>query len=248
MKQAKLAFALIMISALNPSCTKDVNNHPESSTRGGNHRAHTVNPYGYIGQAHNEMLDGIAHLPSFPNTTLEEEYSVGKVVGSRFFPDVAPPGLEHVRKQMSKPKTLSLVSVSDRFVAKGVMTAKQRDNITIINSTIRFSDDADALNRKMRAFEQSLLNRNDMTDDEKAPLFGLSAVIKNSSRYWENVEGQLNNPWNGLDEPGGLPKWLADAIGYVDGFFECSGTLEEHHICGKIVSGLWSQAAAKGKL
>jgi hypothetical protein len=206
----------------------------------------SVNPYEYIGKLHNNVLDNISKLSSFPNESFQADYNATISLVSKEGSKDKMPNIERIQSSMNGVDGLTFAQVIDKYYNNGLINFKQKTLLQVIDVHVQTSgEDADLLQQRLTSFENSLINRNDLTDEMKTPLFGVTTVLKNSSLYWTNAKNDTSNPWNTVGTGGERrPKWLADAIGWCNGFLDGQG-LEERLQFGVIYAGLYSAAAGK---
>lgn len=247
----KKLFLLVAISSVVfTSCQKEaVNpnkpaNTPQASALKSQNSS--LNPYDFVGDIHNSILDGISQLPTFPNETAEQDYNIAVAEAEKNFPGEKVQSLQATQASLALIAGLTFDEVIDKLYNDGLMSSKQRTLFKVIGVNVETSgEDANLLNSRLIAFENSLFHRNDITDEEKAPLFGVVAILKSSSMYWSNAKDDVNNPWHDLGGSLRKPVWLADSIGWVDGFFTPHETFPHRLDDALAVAGIYSANAGR---
>lgn len=161
-----------------------------------------------IGRLHNEMLDVVA------SSGLIEKGDLGAM-------------LELVNRHLSEKlggkfderEALALVERSgDADAVERELDERQRQLLDTLRQQVETSPSAEVMIRRLRAFENALLRRGDLTVDQKRPLLVGAVVARYSAGYWSEAVADPKSAWNRiLNEgggPAGMPKWVgADLAG-----------------------------------
>ena len=107
----------------------------------------------------------------------------------------------------------AIIADVDRNRDAVVLDERQRQLIDQLHRLVDTAPNAEVTITRLRAFENALMRRNDLTLDQKQPILFAAVVGRYSAEYWSRASVDPASPYYRFlnptgTEPIGMPKWL----------------------------------------
>jgi hypothetical protein len=235
----KKLIVLIAGSVLLAQCTKEEGQIPapcdqaQHQQTGSTLRVTSENPYNFIGELHNEVLDQIKASPGFPNVSPETKYSIAtELVDQRFRlltrehkPFLDFNSIYALRNDLMSKSSDPNTIIGELYNA-GTITAKQKDAYEHIMNTMQNAQTQEQRMTMLISYENSIINRNDISSGEKRMILSTISIAKSSSTYWADPNNGWPPPPVQYITNGGPIKAIIDVLGFITGCVACGGPFD----------------------
>lgn len=156
------------------------------------------NPLEVAGIIQIDVLNQIIALPDFPKVTDQEVYNITVELLKRNFPEKVPPTFEQVQDVLEGQLILGMPDGIDALFERNSISSKVKQQLTVLHTKVHTSKTSDVMNTRLVNFENAVVNRQDLNDDEKDILLYTSVSIRYTFEYMEDVLNNSANKWNML--------------------------------------------------
>lgn len=260
-----LGLGLAMIFA---SCEKETVKPAGTASRLSASMRLQENPYEHVGIAHNRAMDAIAADARFPGHSMDEVFGIVSSTPVRLdmlseetvrfdqknilqlYTNMKP-DLELIIANRDNRQVMLNIPAS--LYNRGEITYKQKDLIDHLLNTVVTSPDLNSVERRVRTFENMVIQRQDVSEPEKHLVLVCAAIARHSSKYADEAAKDPSGPWHGAfdneSQPARRNPWVVvgDILGGLVGG-AIGGTLTGGSLFGIGLGGFLGSGVVSGVL